>query len=147
MHGGRAGLEDRAEVHGGAQPLDHLVAPERHERLHAQALAGAHRAPPGAELGGRGRRPHPAAAPQVGLDALALADPRELVDGLLGGEPEAQRAGRPRPGDERLRLRPPAQREAPVAPGGASAADVGLEQRHVEPRTQLPQPQRGPQPV
>ena len=112
------GLEHGAEMDGRARaPLDFLGR-EKLERLLARAASRGDRAFPGADLRRRRRRPEPATALVVRVDALPLAERAELVDGLRRDAHEAERLLLPRALDERLDLRPPREREPAVAPGG-----------------------------
>ena len=129
LHGRRARLERRAKMDGRARaPLD-LLGGQDLERPLARACCGFDGAFPGPELGRGRRRPEPAAAAVVRIDALPLAEGAQLVDrgDRRAHEPECLILARAL--DERLDLGPPGESKSTVSSRRPAAADVGLDER------------------
>ena len=87
-----------------------------------------------------------AAAVEVRVDAVLLAERADLVDGLLAGVRERERPLGAAELDERAELGPPGDREAAVAAARAAAADVLLEHDDVARRLALLDADRRPEP-
>lgn len=98
-----------------------------------------------ADLGRVGGGIEGAVQPVVGLDVVALAEGADGPDAVFGGLDQADRLGeseQPFQGEE---LGRPGQRAAAVAAAGAGAAEVGLDQHHIEPGIVLLEHDGGPQ--
>ena len=146
LHDRRGRLEDPGEMRRRARPARDLRQP-RAARTARQAglLELGEGVVPRPDLSRAGRRPEPPPVVVVGVDSVGLAELADLGDAIR------RRLGQPgRLLDaaglcEAAELRPPAHHEAAVAPAGAAAAHVGLEDHDVERGVELGQPQRGPQ--
>ncbi len=146
LHRRRPRLENPADVDGGAGTRCDLLRRQPLEGVDPSLLAGADGAVPGAKVERRRRGPEPAGLAEVGVDPVAVAKGADLADSI------GRRTAEPPPFllaaelDQRPELGPPRQDEPAVAPARPGAAEVRLQQYHIDRRIELLEPQRRPQP-
>ena len=102
---------------------------------------------PCAEMLLAGGAPEPAVVLVLGVDSMRGAEGADLRDRFGGGACHAQRLLLAHEGGHGREARPQAQHVASVAPAGATAADVALDDRHAQRRLARHQVDRGPQPA
>ena len=146
LHGRGPALEHAGQVGGRPRPARHLGRPQPLERVDPEALGERHHRVPRAGLGRSRRGPQQAAAAEVAVDLVGLAEAPQLVDRGLRGAPEPDRLLVATEPDQAGEFRPPAQHHAAVAARGAAAADVLLEHDHIAGAVGLLDPDRAPQP-
>src|SRR5512147_1740527 len=92
-----------------------------------------------------GGTPDPAIAPELGVDAMLLAEGLDIAGGIAEGVAEANGVRRAAEGLQRLELRPLCQHHAGVPAARPAAADIGLDDGDVQIRLAALQVQRRPQ--
>src|SRR5689334_11434535 len=122
-----AGEEGAAAGHGGnlfaaygAEWVDFMRVERRHDIV------------PGAHLARAGGAPDPAVAAELGIDAMHLAEGRNLVGRSAEGIPQRNGPGRAAESLQGTKLGPLREDHAGVAPAGTAAADIGLDDGDIQ---------------
>ena len=135
---------DAAPQDGRVDPGAHLVGSEHLQVVEPEPVRRDHVVGPLADLRGAGRRGELAVGAEPGVESLRLAERPDRLDAVLAGSAEPECGIVAEPLAQGREVSPERVDEPAVAPARPAAADVLLEQHHIDVRIEFLQEPGGP---